>query len=83
MASQIQFVLAGVNRFASYTYWNLNVNGAGLANMKAAMRAPSSSYADLNIYTTLLQNSVLGCAVLLKRHGSSTFEPLQTQMCTW
>ena len=41
-------------------WWNLDPSSPALQEMKAALRV--GTYADLNVFTTLLQNNVLGCA---------------------
>ncbi len=55
---QASFVLANTNRVNQPQYWNIDANSDDLANFKAVNY--QGGYQDLNLFTTMLQNSVLG-----------------------
>ena len=56
--AQVTFNLASVTRVNQPQYWNIDANSDALAAFKAANY--QGTYQDLNIFTTMLQNSVLG-----------------------
>ena len=56
-------------------WWNVALNGAEIDDMKAALR--KGTYADLNIYSTLMQGNVLGCA----RTAGPAFSPPPQRAC--
>ena len=57
--AQITFLLARTTRVNQPQFWNIDPNGDGLGQFKT--QNYQGTYADLNIFTTMLQNSVLGC----------------------
>ncbi len=59
--AQITFNWVSTTRVANYIWWNLDANSQTLSDFKAANH--KGTYADFNIFVTMLQNSVLGCAL--------------------
>ena len=57
---QVTFLVAGITRVNQPQFWNIDPNSDDLANFK--MQNYKGTYADFNLFTTMLQNSVLGCA---------------------
>ena len=51
-------MLASVTRVNQPQFWNIDPNSDDLANFKATNY--QGTYQDLNLFTTMLQNSVLG-----------------------
>ena len=45
--------------FLRVQWWNIPIPSQPMNDMKAAKY--SGNYADLNIYTTMMQNNLLGC----------------------
>ena len=74
MHIQVSFVLAGTTRFNSPTAWNADPNGQAMIDMKNVYRTAGSTYADLNIYTTTLQDDLLGCAPVTLRLALPVFD---------
>ena len=52
------FVLANVTRVNQPQFWNIDPSSDALGGFKAANY--QGTYQDINIFTTMLQNSVLG-----------------------
>ena len=58
-APQVTFLVAAITRVNQPQFWNIDPNSDDLANFKT--QNYKGTYADFNLFTTMLQNSVLGC----------------------
>ncbi len=74
---QVTFLVASITRVNQPQFWNIDPNSDDLANFKT--QNYKGTYADFNLFTTMLQNSVLGCGALQHRwslcatiHGMAT-----------